>query len=69
MRYGELARKLRRLGLEIYRQGKGSHELWWWPEKNRRTMIPRHPTREITRKTLASILRDLGLTEEDLKAP
>ncbi len=29
-------------------------------------MIPRHPSREITPKTLAAILKDLDLTEEDL---
>jgi predicted RNA binding protein YcfA (HicA-like mRNA interferase family) len=31
-------------------------------------MIPRHPTREITPKTLAAILKDLGLTEDDLRS-
>ena len=67
MRYGELVRKLRRLGVEFYRQGKGSHEVWWWPEKRLKTTIPRHPTREIAPKTLASILRGLGLKQEDLE--
>jgi predicted RNA binding protein YcfA (HicA-like mRNA interferase family) len=66
LRYAELVRKLRRLGIELYRQGKGSHEVWWWPEKRRRTTIPRHPKREIAPGTLKKILSDLGLKEEDL---
>jgi predicted RNA binding protein YcfA (HicA-like mRNA interferase family) len=66
LRYSELARKLRRLGVEFYRPAKGTHEIWWWPEKQRRTTIPRHPTREIAPGTLHSILHDLGLTESDL---
>jgi predicted RNA binding protein YcfA (HicA-like mRNA interferase family) len=66
VRYAELARKLRRLGLEVYRQGKGGHEFWWWPETNKRTSIPRHPRREIATGTLSKILKDLGLTRSDL---
>jgi predicted RNA binding protein YcfA (HicA-like mRNA interferase family) len=66
VRYSELTRKLRRLGIELYRQGKGSHEVWWWPERNTQTTLPRHPTREIAPGTLAKILKDLGLTREDL---
>lgn len=30
-------------------------------------MIPNHPGKEIKKKTLASILKDLGLKEEDLE--
>jgi predicted RNA binding protein YcfA (HicA-like mRNA interferase family) len=66
LRYTELVRKLRRVGVEFYRQGKGSHEVWWDPVTGRRAMIPNHPGQEIKKKTLAAIMRDLGLTEEDL---
>jgi predicted RNA binding protein YcfA (HicA-like mRNA interferase family) len=52
--------------VEFYRQGKGSHEVWWDPVTGRRAMIPNHPGQEIKKKTLAAIMRDLGLTEEDL---
>ena len=69
MRYAELVRKLRRLGVEFYRQGKGSHEVWWAPATGRRATIPNHPGREIKKKTLAAILRDLELKEEDLESP
>jgi predicted RNA binding protein YcfA (HicA-like mRNA interferase family) len=61
MRYSELARQLRKLGCELYRQGAGSHEVWWNPHTKRRTVIARHPSREIPKGTLNGILRDLGI--------
>ncbi len=67
MRYGELTRKLRRLGIEFRRQARGSHEIWWDPKRKLYTLIPNHPGHDIKKGTLASILRDLGLTEEDLE--
>ena len=66
MRYAELVRKLRRRGVEFYRQAKGSHEVWWQPATGKRTTIPNHPGREMKKRTLAAILHDLGLTEDDL---
>ena len=67
MRYGELVRKIRRLGFRRYRQAKGSHELWWFPGTERRAAIPRHQSREIAPGTLKAILKELGLTEDDLR--
>ena len=67
MRYSELVRKLRRLGCEFRRQAKGSHEIWWDPKRKLYTVIPNHPGKEIKKKTLAAILRDLDLKEEDLE--
>ena len=65
MRYGELVRKLRRLGCQFRRQAKGSHEIWWHPERKLYTVIPRHPG-EIARGTLLKILKDLDLAEDDI---
>ncbi len=67
MKYSELTRKLRRLGFELYKQGKGSHEKWWSPESGKHTTIPNHAGRDMAVKTVRKILSDLGLTEEDLK--
>ncbi len=67
MRYGELTKKLRRLGIEFRRQATGSHEIWWDPRSKLYTLIPNHPGREIKKGTLAAILRDLGLKEKDLE--
>jgi predicted RNA binding protein YcfA (HicA-like mRNA interferase family) len=66
VKYGELTRKLARLGIEFRRQARGSHEIWWDPGKKLYTSIPNHAGKEIKRGTLASILKDLGLTQEDL---
>ena len=66
MRYAELTRKLRRLGIEFDRKSKGSHEIWWDAAHERFTIIPHHPGREIAKGTLARILKDLGLREEEL---
>lgn len=66
MKYSELTKKLRRLGAELYRQGKGSHEVWWLLASGKRTTIPNHGSRELRASTLREILRDLDLTEDDL---
>ena len=66
MKYGELTKKLRRLGIEFRRQARGSHGIWWDPKRKLYTVIPNHPGKEIKRKTLAGILRDFGLKEDDL---
>lgn len=66
MRYNELRRKLRRLGYEPLRQAGGSHEIWWMPATEWRTVVPNHASREIPNGTLRAILRDLGLTMHDL---
>lgn len=66
MTYRELTRKLRRLGCELYRQAAGSHEIWWCPRTGRRATIPRHKG-DIPAGTLRRILRDLELTEQELR--
>jgi predicted RNA binding protein YcfA (HicA-like mRNA interferase family) len=67
MRYRELARRLRKQGCEFLRQAGGSHEIWWRPGTDMRTVIPCHPSREIPSGTLHAILNDLGLTLEELR--
>ena len=42
-RYRDIVRRLKQLGLEIYRQAAGSHEIWFNPALNRYTTIPNHP--------------------------
>ncbi len=66
MTYRVLTRKLRRLGCEFLRQAPGSHEIWWNPQNRSFTTIPHHADKDIPQGTLAAILRDLGLTREEL---
>jgi len=66
MTYRELTQKLRRLGCEFRRQAKGGHEVWWCRQRNRYTTISYHGSKDIPKGTLAAILRDLGLSKQDL---
>ncbi|MCR4407234.1 MAG: type II toxin-antitoxin system HicA family toxin [Anaerolineae bacterium] len=66
MRYHELIKKLRHLDCEFVRQAGGSHEIWHNPHTGGVTVIPHH-SREIAKKTLNKILRELGLKPEDLQ--
>lgn len=65
MRYSELTRQLRRLGV-VRDEQERRHEVWFNSANGRRTRIPRHATQEIPAGTLHRILTDLGLTREDL---
>jgi predicted RNA binding protein YcfA (HicA-like mRNA interferase family) len=65
--YQEVTRKMRKLGFEFYRPGKGDHEIWINPVTNLRTTIPHH--REIREGTLRNILKQAQVEVEDfLKA-
>lgn len=65
MTYGELKRRLQRLGIKFLKEG-GRHEIWQNPANRRRTQIPRHRG-EVPTGTLHGILRNLGLTLDDLQ--
>ena len=67
MTYGELTRRLRQLGMQYHHKGRGSHEIWWNPASKLYTQIPVHRGREIPPGTLRAILRQLGLSENDLR--
>ena len=61
MTYAELTRRLRALGCERKRQGRGSHEIWHNPRTNRSASLPRHAG-DLPPGTLHAIVRGLGLT-------
>lgn len=65
MTYNELVRALRRLGCELKRQSKGSHEIWQHTKTGNTTVVPRHPG-DLPLGTLRAILKGLGLRVEDL---
>jgi len=64
--YRELVRHLRRLGCELRRQSKGSHEIWHNPQQNRSAVVPHH-SGDIPAGTLRAILKGLGLSPDDLR--
>ncbi|MDE2803298.1 MAG: type II toxin-antitoxin system HicA family toxin [Chloroflexota bacterium] len=63
MRHRELTRKLRNLGCGLYRQGKGSHEVWRNTNGDE-TTIPNWGSKDLPIGTIRKILRDLGITRE-----
>ncbi|MDE0030938.1 MAG: type II toxin-antitoxin system HicA family toxin [Deltaproteobacteria bacterium] len=65
MRYGELTRKLRRLGCHLDRRARGDHEIWIRSSNGRRTTIPNWGSHELKTGTVRAILRDLGITLQD----
>lgn len=65
MRYAELIRKLGRLGCEFRSQASGSHEIWYNPHTNRSAPVPCHASKDISKKLLSKILRELGIDRRD----
>jgi predicted RNA binding protein YcfA (HicA-like mRNA interferase family) len=65
VRYGELKRRLRRLGIQLEERRK-RHELWRNPQNSRYTLIPRHDQQEVPRGILHAILADLGISADEL---
>lgn len=59
----EVARKMRKLGFEFYRSGKGDHEIWINTVTSLRTTIPHH--KEIREGTLRNILKQAQVKVED----
>jgi len=66
LKYSELVRKLRRLGVVLDEQRK-RHEYWHYPKNNSYTAIPRHHSGEIPTGTLENILKDLGIGKDELR--
>ena len=65
MTYRELTRKLRSLGCEFYRQGRGSHEVWSNPANEEVASIPNKGRRDIPIGTIRGILRSLRINPRD----
>lgn len=61
----EIIRALRALGFEFKRQ-KGSHAFYQHPITGRSTVVPIHAGEDIDRSLLQSILRETGITPEEL---
>ena len=66
MNYRQLTGHLRKLGCEFVRQAPGSQEVWWNPITKKFTIIPQHEGRDLPPKTLCAILRQLGISPEDI---
>ena len=67
MTYRELTRRLRALGCEFDRQGRGDHETWMHRGTLAHTTIPNWGNRDLKPGTLAAILRDLSISRRDFE--
>ncbi|MBM2817314.1 MAG: YcfA family protein [Ignavibacteria bacterium] len=65
IKYKDLIKKAKAAGFQFDRQAKGSHEIWYNSEKKLRATIPNHPG-TIKKGTLGAIIKQLGLTTEEL---
>jgi predicted RNA binding protein YcfA (HicA-like mRNA interferase family) len=63
-RYREIIKILKRFGFEFYRQGAGSHEIWYNPATKKFTTIPNH-TGDMPEGTLRAILKQADINPED----
>lgn len=61
----EVARLLEQRGFVLDRV-KGSHRIYYNPETRRRVVVPFHK-RDLPKGTLAEILRQAGITREEIR--
>jgi len=67
MKYNELVRRLKEMGIEFTRFGAGSHEIWRNPVSGKQTTIPYHRTKDFGVGLLAKILKELGIDRNDFE--
>lgn len=61
--YREVIKKARKAGFVFRRNTGGTHEIWWNEQKKKTCVIPHH--HEIKPGTLKSIIRQMGLTDDE----
>ena len=65
MRYRQLAKRLRNLGCEELRSGKGSHRIWHNPVTNGLATIPDWGSADLAPGTVRAIIRELGISRRE----
>lgn len=60
MTYGELKRRLKKIGCHLEREGS-RHEIWYSPITGKRFQLGRHNTEEVATGTLKNIKKESGL--------
>jgi len=61
----KVIKKARKVGFVFDRHAKGSHQIWYHPMKKKRFTIPVHRGKTLKRKTLKSIINQMGLTLQE----
>jgi predicted RNA binding protein YcfA (HicA-like mRNA interferase family) len=65
MRYRQLARRLRQLGCEEMRSGKGSHRVWHNPASGGLATVPDWGSKDLAPGTIRAIIRELGISRRE----
>jgi predicted RNA binding protein YcfA (HicA-like mRNA interferase family) len=61
--YRDITRRLKTLGFRFDRHAAGSHEIWYNPDTQRYTVIPKHPG-DMPEGTLRAILRQAAIAPD-----
>jgi len=62
----DIARVAQKIGFEFDRQS-GSHAVYYRKSDRRRIIVPVHPGKDIKRKTLYGIIKDMGIEPEEFQ--
>ena len=65
MRYRDLAKRLRALGCEEIRTGKGSHRVWHNPATEMVATVLNWGHKDLAVGTVRAIIRQLGISRRD----
>ncbi len=50
----------------IYKRSKGSHQVYYNPSTNKTVVVPSHGNKDLKKGTFFAILKQAGLTKEDI---
>jgi predicted RNA binding protein YcfA (HicA-like mRNA interferase family) len=67
LKYRDIVKILKLVNFEFYRNAKGNHKVWRRLSDSLHTIVPDHGNKSLKRKTIKSILEDIGITLEELK--
>jgi predicted RNA binding protein YcfA (HicA-like mRNA interferase family) len=62
--YKFLAKRLRELGFDFFREAKGSHEIWYSEDRDRYTTVPKH-SGDMAEGTMRNILKQADIEIND----
>lgn len=62
--YREIIKRLKSLGFFFFRQGAGSHEIWYNTNTDRFTTVPKHNF-DMPEGTLRAILKQANITVDE----
>ncbi len=63
--YAKFIKKIKKAGFVFKRQAAGSHEIWFNATTGKAVTIPRHEGHDFKKGTLASMIKDTGLSRDE----